>query len=44
MSDFDNLETLLVEIDDFTAFITLNRPAARNAMNFKMVERNYHRL
>ncbi|MDQ7023967.1 MAG: enoyl-CoA hydratase-related protein [Anaerolineae bacterium] len=38
MSDFDNLETLLVEIDDFTAFITLNRPAARNAMNFKMVE------
>jgi isohexenylglutaconyl-CoA hydratase len=38
VTDFDSLETLLVEIDDFTAHITLNRPEARNAMNFKMVE------
>ena len=38
MSDFDNLETLLVEISEFTAHVTFNRPDVRNAMNFKMVE------
>lgn len=30
-------ETLLVEQDDFTLTITLNRPETRNAMNYKMV-------
>jgi isohexenylglutaconyl-CoA hydratase len=38
VSAFDNLETLLVEINEFTAQVTLNRPDVRNAMNFKMVE------
>lgn len=38
MNEFDNLETLLVEIELLTAHVTLNRPEARNAMNFKMVE------
>lgn len=38
MTDFDTLETLLVEFDDITAHVTLNRPEAKNAMNFKMVE------
>lgn len=38
MSDFKNLETLVVDIKDFAAHVTLNRPQARNAMNFKMVK------
>lgn len=37
MTDFKNLETLVVEIKDFAAHITLNRPETRNAMSFKMV-------
>lgn len=42
MPDFDSLETLLYEEQDFVAYITLNRPAAKNAMNFKMVEELTH--
>jgi isohexenylglutaconyl-CoA hydratase len=38
VNDFKNLETLVVEIRDFAAHITLNRPESRNAMSFKMVE------
>lgn len=38
MTDFKDLRTILVEIKDFTAYITLNRPERRNAMNFKMVQ------
>lgn len=37
MSNFDSLETLLVEQQDFTMYVTLNRPETRNAMNFQMV-------
>lgn len=37
MPDFGRLETLLVEQQDFTAYVTLNRPEAKNAMNFQMV-------
>lgn len=38
MPDFGNLETLLFKQDKFTAYVTLNRPQVKNAMNFKMVE------
>lgn len=38
MPDFGNLDTLLFEQRDFTAYVTLNRPEVKNAMNFKMVE------
>jgi isohexenylglutaconyl-CoA hydratase len=31
-------DTILYDIQDYTAHITLNRPEAKNAMNFKMVE------
>lgn len=34
MQDF---ATLRVEVDDFTAFVTLNRPEVKNAMNAQMV-------
>lgn len=36
--DFDSLDTLRVETEDFAATITLNRPDVKNAMNFKMTE------
>ena len=36
--DFATLETLKVELAPAVAYITLNRPAVRNAMNAKMVE------
>ena len=35
---FENLETLLVEQKGFAAYITLNRPESRNAMNARMVK------
>ena len=38
MIDFETLETLAVELDNFTAYVTLNRPDVKNAMNIKMVE------
>lgn len=38
VTSFDALETLSFTLDDMTAYITLNRPEAKNAMNFKMVE------
>jgi isohexenylglutaconyl-CoA hydratase len=38
VTDFSHFETLLVEFKDLTAYVTLNRPETRNAMNFKMVE------
>lgn len=38
MDHFQNLETLEFKIDDFVAYVTLNRPEVKNAMNFKMVE------
>ncbi len=34
---FQNLETLYVKVDKAVAFVALNRPEARNAMNIKMV-------
>lgn len=37
MTDFENLETLLVEQKNFALHVTLNRPETRNAMNNKMV-------
>lgn len=38
MAEFaQDFATLLVEIDDFTAYVTLNRPEARNAMNTQMI-------
>jgi len=37
MTDFEHLETLSVIFEDMVAHVTLNRPHARNAMNFKMV-------
>lgn len=37
MSDFGELETLLVEVDEFAAYVTLNRPEAKNAMNYQMI-------
>jgi isohexenylglutaconyl-CoA hydratase len=37
VTEFVDLETLLVESHDFTVTITLNRPEKKNAMNFKMV-------
>ena len=36
-----NYETLTIDIQGSVAYITLNRPQARNAMNFRMVEELY---
>jgi isohexenylglutaconyl-CoA hydratase len=41
MSLFDNLETLIVQLSGFVAHVTLNRPTARNAMNFQMTRELY---
>jgi isohexenylglutaconyl-CoA hydratase len=38
MKLFQNLETLDFRVEDFVAYVTLNRPQVKNAMNFKMVE------
>lgn len=37
MTDFENLETLLIEQKNFALHVTLNRPETRNAMNNEMV-------
>lgn len=38
MTDFSHFQTLQVTFDDMTAYVVLNRPETKNAMNFKMVE------
>jgi len=38
VNDFKKLETVVVDIKDFAAYVTLNRPETRNAMNMKMVQ------
>lgn len=38
MTEFKDLETVVVEIKDFAVHVMLNRPETRNAMNFKMVQ------
>ncbi|MGB1287474.1 MAG: enoyl-CoA hydratase/isomerase family protein [Aggregatilineales bacterium] len=41
MQNLPDFETLLVKIDAMTAYVTLNRPETRNAMNYKMVTELY---